>query len=187
MRRQRWTAEETSQEPLVDVSHCPSVHSRINPDLKEQLQPAPYGSLPSVLAGLLWGFDIGWGKGEAAQSVFPGMNSQLTWKDKKWLSDPGKVFSSSPLWNRGAHSNWVSCRDITLRVLLWNKRNLHVATKKILWTVGIPHLVGPQIQLSPKVLKKAFRIYYTHIPLKIIMHYALNIMNQHNNILHLLL
>lgn len=53
--------------------------------------------------------------------------------------------------------------------------------------MGFPHLVGPQIQLSPNVLKKAFRIYYTHIPLKIIMHCAFNIMNQHNNILHLLL
>lgn len=96
------------QEPLVDVSHCPSVHSGINPDLKEQLQPAPYGSLPSALPGLLWGFDIGWGKGEAVQSVFLGMNSQLTWKDKKWVSDLGKVFSSSPVWNLGAHSNCVT-------------------------------------------------------------------------------
>lgn len=52
-------SKETYREPLVDVSHCPSVRSGINPDLKEQLQPAPYGSLPSALAGLLRGFDIG--------------------------------------------------------------------------------------------------------------------------------
>lgn len=62
----------------MDVSRCPSVHSGSSPDLKEQLQPAPYGSLPSALPGLLWGFDIVRGKGEAAQSVFPGTKSQLT-------------------------------------------------------------------------------------------------------------
>lgn len=88
------------------------------------------------LAGLLWGFDIGWGKGEAVQSVFLGPNSQLTWKNKNWLSNPGEDFlllTCLRFWSPYK----LSCRDTTLR-LLPAPESLTLATNKILWTVDSP-------------------------------------------------